>query len=84
LTGEERTLVSAVENEDRRGQVRGATSRGPLAFPEIDQFAAEIDDFALCIGGSRIQVSGVEGLRDLRVVQALYESIRTGRAIALG
>jgi predicted dehydrogenase len=67
------------------GGLRGATSRGPLSFPEIDQFAAEIDDFARCIVEDReSKVAGIEGLRDLRVIEAIYESIRSGRAVELG
>jgi predicted dehydrogenase len=61
----------------------GATSRGPLAFPAIDQFAAEIDDFALGIlEGRESIVPGEEGLRDLLAIEAIYESIRSGRATA--
>ena len=61
----------------------GATSRGPLALPAIDQFAAEIDDFARCIlEGRESVVSGEEGLRDLLAIEAIYESIRSGRATA--
>ena len=49
---------------------RAATSRGPMQFDEIDQFAAEIDDFAICIREDReSRVSGAEGLRDLRIVE---------------
>ena len=56
-------------------------SRGPLDFPAIDQFAAEIDDFALCIlEGRESIVAGEEGLRDLLAIEAIYESIRSGRA----
>jgi hypothetical protein len=29
-------------------------------------------------------VAGIEGLRDLRVIEAIYESIRSGRAVELG
>src|SRR5690606_14609785 len=65
--------------------IRGATSRGALTFPAVDQFAAEIDDFARCILENReSQVAGAEGLRDLRIVEAIYASIRTGRAVDLG
>ena len=61
----------------------GATSRGPLSLPAVDQFAAEIDDFALCIlEGRESIVSGEEGLRDLLAIEAIYESIRSGRAMA--
>ena len=60
----------------------GATSRGPLAFPAIDQFAAEIDDFALCIlEGRESIVAGEEGLRDLKLMMAIYEAARTGRTV---
>ena len=66
------------------GGVRGASSRGPIAFDATDQFAAEIDDFARCIIEDRESiVAGEEGLKDLRVIEAIYESIRTGRTISL-
>ena len=66
------------------GGLRAATSRGEFAFEEIDQFAAEIDDFARCILDDReSKVSGREGLHDLRVIEAIYASIRTGRTIEL-
>ena len=62
--------------------VAGATNRGPLSFPAVDQFAAEIDDFALSIlEGRESIVSGEEGLRDLLAIEAIYESIRSGRAV---
>jgi predicted dehydrogenase len=66
------------------GGIRGESSRGPIAFESIDQFAAEIDDFAQCILEDReSKVAGSEGLKDLRVIEAIYESIRSGRTIEL-
>lgn len=66
------------------GGLRGRTSDGPIDAPEIDQFAAEIDAFAKCILEDRDStVSGEEGLRDLVAVEAIYESIRTGRRVDL-
>ncbi|UTA52759.1 Gfo/Idh/MocA family oxidoreductase [Lysobacter soli] len=56
-----------------------------IRFPEIDLFAAEMDDFARCILENRpTKVPGEEGLRDVRIMQAIYESARTGRAVTLG
>jgi predicted dehydrogenase len=50
----------------------------------MDQFAAEMDDFAQCILKNKPSiVSGEEGLRDIRIITAIYESIRTGKAITL-
>ena len=65
------------------GGVKGSRSDGkPLAFAQIDMFAAQLDDFARCITQRRPSiVPGEEGLRDVRVMTAIYESIRTGRAV---
>ena len=55
-----------------------------IRFPEIDLFAAEMDDFAQCIlEGRPTKVPGEEGLQDVRILQAIYESARTGKAVAL-
>jgi predicted dehydrogenase len=41
-----------------------------------------MDDFAACILEDReSKVSGEEGLKDLRVIEAIYESARTGQAV---
>lgn len=55
-----------------------------ISFPQIDQFAAEMDDFARCIRENQpSKVSGEEGLRDIRITSAIYESIQTGSAVKL-
>jgi predicted dehydrogenase len=55
-----------------------------IALPSGDPFAAEMDDFARCILEDRpSKVSGEEGLRDVRIMMAIYESARSGRAIQL-
>jgi predicted dehydrogenase len=55
-----------------------------IALPSGDQFAAEMDDFARCILEDRpSKISGEEGLRDVRIMMAIYESARTGRAVKL-
>ncbi|RPE81961.1 Gfo/Idh/MocA family protein [Vulcaniibacterium tengchongense] len=67
------------------GGLRGRRSDGQeIRFPRIDMFAAEMDDFARCIlEGRPTRVPGEEGLRDVRIMQAIYESARTGRAVSL-
>lgn len=53
-----------------------------ISFDPIDHFAAEMDDFSDCILNNRpSRVSGEEGLRDLKVVEAIYKSIATGRTV---
>jgi predicted dehydrogenase len=53
-------------------------------FPKRDQFAAEIAYFSDCILRDRDpEPSGLEGLADVRVVRALYESAQLGKRIVL-
>jgi predicted dehydrogenase len=56
----------------------------PIDFPQIDQFGAEMDDFAQCILENRpTRVPGEEGLRDVRIMLAIYESARTGKTVQI-
>jgi predicted dehydrogenase len=51
---------------------------------EQDQFALEMDHFSYCILGNRQpRTPGAEGLRDHRVIEALYESARSGNSVAM-
>jgi len=65
--------------------LRGSRSDGEtIQMPDIDQFAAEMDDFAQCILENRpTRVPGEEGLRDMKIIAAIYESARTGKAVKL-
>ncbi len=59
--------------------LRGKTSKGQMDFPQVDHFATEMDDFAQCIlQGKKSKVSGEEGVRDAKILAAIYESIRSG------
>ena len=54
-------------------------------FAARDQVAPEILSFSECILEDREpEPSGREGLADVRVIRALYESARTGRPVRLG
>ena len=65
--------------------LRGRRSDGQqIDLADIDQFAAEMDDFAQCILNNRpSRVSGEEGLRDVKIMTAIYEAARTGKTVAL-
>lgn len=53
-------------------------------FPKRDQFAAELAYFSDCVLKDKDpEPSGYEGLLDVRVIRAIYESIRTRRAVRL-
>jgi predicted dehydrogenase len=65
--------------------IKGFRTDGkPFSFPDIDQFAAEMEDFAVCVrDGKPTRVPGEEGLRDVRIIEALYRSAATGRDVRL-
>jgi predicted dehydrogenase len=64
---------------------RGTRSDGQaINLPSVNQFAAEMDDFAQCIMNNKpSKVSGEEGLRDVKIMMAIYESARTGKPVKL-
>jgi glucose-fructose oxidoreductase len=62
--------------------VNGKTTRTRIG--KRDQFAPELLYFSDCIRKRREpEPSGEEGLQDVRIVQALYESADTGKAVAV-
>ena len=67
------------------GGLKGARSDGkPLSFPNVDQFATEIDEFARCILENKpTTVPGEEGMQDVKLLMAIYESVRTGKAVKI-
>lgn len=53
-------------------------------YPKRDQFAAEISYFSDCIlEGKDPEPSGEEGLADVRVVEAIYRSVQSGKPVML-
>ncbi len=53
-------------------------------FRNRDQFAAETDYFSECVlNDTEPEPSGEEGLADVRIVEALYQSAQTGQSVAL-
>lgn len=58
--------------------------RETLTFEPTDQFAAEILYFSNCIlQGRSPEPSGIEGLQDVRLVEAIYRAARDGRPVTL-
>ena len=53
-------------------------------FPKRDQFAAELVYFSDCIlKNKEPEPSGIEGLVDIKIVEAIYESARTRRFVRI-
>lgn len=96
--GEERTAVFTIFGEDGYLRLSNAYEynaamtmeivrqgqREELSFETTDQFAAEISYFSGCVLQDRQpEASGVEGLQDVRIVEAIYRSARDGRPVTL-
>ncbi|MFN3389480.1 MAG: Gfo/Idh/MocA family protein [Allosphingosinicella sp.] len=63
------------------GETRGVT---PPPGPAVNQFAGQLDHMAECVlEGREPIVAGEEGLRDMRIIEAIYRSAAEGRRIDL-
>lgn len=61
-----------------------AGKKNETPFKKVDQFGAEIEYFSDCIlQNKEPEPSGHEGLADIRIVQALLESMRSGHPVKL-
>ncbi|WKN41772.1 Gfo/Idh/MocA family protein [Tunicatimonas pelagia] len=61
------------------GGIKGESKNGPIDFPQINQQAAQMDGQAMSVMEDKpMQVPGEEGLRDMRVVEAVYRAIESG------
>jgi predicted dehydrogenase len=60
------------------GPIRGTTHLGPINQPDVTHQAYQMDGIAECILNNKPDpnVSGHEGLKDMVVVDAVYESLR--------
>lgn len=64
---------------DYRG-IKGNTGRGPLSLPDINQQAAQMDTHSKCImDNTPSDADGEEGLKDMKVIEAIYRSIKSGK-----
>lgn len=62
------------------GGIAGKVNDVPMPFPQINQQAAQMDGFAACILEQRpTRVPGEEGLKDMKVIDAIYRSIASGK-----
>ncbi len=61
------------------GGIEGKTSEGPMDLPQVNQQARQMDAFADCIiHDKETTVPGEMGLRDVRILMAIYESADKG------
>lgn len=62
---------------------RGSTSEERV-LPQMDHFALEMDHLSDCVMNNKEPLTpGEEGLRDLKIMMAIYEAARSGKTVKL-
>ena len=62
----------------------GNSPEGPMNLPKINQQAKQMDAFALSIKNNQATiVPGELGKRDVKIIAAIYEAMRTGKKIPI-
>ncbi|MEO8711953.1 MAG: Gfo/Idh/MocA family oxidoreductase [Parafilimonas sp.] len=68
------------------GPFRGRTSKAELSFPDINQQAAQLDGIGKLILDNKPlpdHITGEEGIKDVRIIQAIYKAAATGNKVML-
>ena len=64
--------------------LKGKTSDGKMKIKPINQQAAQLDDFAMAIIENRAtRVSGEMGRQDIKILEAIYRSLKTGQRVEI-
>jgi len=68
------------------GPIQGRTHAGPLTLPHVTHQTTQMDEMAQIIMDNKtpeIPVDGEEGLKDMKIVDAIYLAVKTGKRIEL-
>jgi len=68
------------------GPIEGNTSKGKLTQPHITHQTLQMDEMSSIILENKqpvVPVDGEEGLKDMKIIDAIYEAVRTGDKVAL-
>lgn len=64
--------------------IRGRSSSGAMEFPEVNQQALQMDAFSShLLNDTENRVPGEMGLRDVKLLYAIYEAAETGKRVEL-
>jgi predicted dehydrogenase len=64
--------------------IKGESSKGKMDFPEVNQQAKQMDDFAKAIMMKRpTLVPGEMGRQDVKILKAIYQAMETGNKVAI-
>ena len=65
--------------------LKGYKNNDQIRFEPMNQQAAQMDDFALCVlTNKQSRVPGEEGVKDMKVIDAIYRSLISGKSEIIG
>jgi predicted dehydrogenase len=68
------------------GPIMGRTHKGELNFPHVTHQTVQMDEMAAMILDNKkplIAMDGEEGLKDMVIIDAIYEAVKTGKKVEL-
>ena len=68
------------------GPIQGRTYKGELSYPHVTHQTIQMDEMAgIILEGKQpiVPVDGEEGLRDMKIIDAIYKAIQTGKKESL-
>lgn len=68
------------------GPIKARTSKGELDFPHVMHQTTQMDEMAAIILGNKkplVAVDGEEGLKDLKIIDAIYQAVKSGGRVSL-
>jgi predicted dehydrogenase len=68
------------------GPIKGRTNKGELDFPHVTHQTVQMEEFSAIILQGKVPtvpVDGEEGLKDLKIIDAIYEAVKSGKKVAL-
>jgi len=68
------------------GPYKGITSHGDLNFPTTNQQSTQCDEIAKVLLENKqlpSHITGEEGIKDMRILEAIYEAARTGKKVSI-
>lgn len=68
------------------GPIKGKTNKGELDFPHKTHQTIQMDEMAEIIFNNKqpvVPVDGEEGLKDMKIIDAIYVAVKTGKKVSL-
>lgn len=68
------------------GPIEGRTSVGELNFPHVTHQTVQMEEMAeMILNGKQpvVAMDGLEGLKDMKIIDAIYQAVKTGKKVPL-